>query len=152
MRKKTKRKIWPRINTIAYAIEGAAVADKQSLDVLRHVELSSIEAFRTGCANAHDWMELHSLCLLTSDLASVGIGPEAMATAEAAETELFACYDRYLNSKRLLLTGPGLQLMRDLYEYHDLQRQSISRSEYERAIKRASARAPKEKFWYPESL
>jgi len=34
-------------------------------------------------------------------------------------------------------TGPGLQAMRDLFEYHDLQRSSISRGEYERHIQSA---------------
>ena len=35
---------------------------------------------------------------------------------------------------RMGLDGPGLQALRELYAFHDLQRQSVSRSVYERAI------------------
>ena len=41
---------------------------------------------------------------------------------------------RYLQTGRMGTTGLGRQAYRDLYEYHDLQRQSIARSEYERHI------------------
>lgn len=40
----------------------------------------------------------------------------------------------------MVMSGPGLQALRDLYEYHDLQRQSISRSEYEKWIRTAENR------------
>ena len=33
------------------------------------------------------------------------------------------------------ITGPALQCLRDVYEFHDLQRTSISLSEYEKHIK-----------------
>jgi hypothetical protein len=38
------------------------------------------------------------------------------------------------------LTGEGIKAIRDVIEYHDLQRSSISRSEYERLIRLTSSR------------
>jgi hypothetical protein len=38
------------------------------------------------------------------------------------------------------LTGPGLQALRDVIEWHQLQRGSIARSQYEQAIRLTAAR------------
>ena len=35
-------------------------------------------------------------------------------------------------------SGPGLNAFRDVYQYHDLQRQSVARSVYEQAIRRVT--------------
>jgi hypothetical protein len=46
----------------------------------------------------------------------------------------------------MVLSGEGLQALRDLYAYHDLQRQSVSRAEFwrqiERTQKRVKSKAP----------
>ena len=44
-------------------------------------------------------------------------------------------HDRFKATGKMGLTGQGIQAVRHLVEYHDLQRQSISRSEYEDWIK-----------------
>ena len=41
---------------------------------------------------------------------------------------------------RMATNGPGLQAMRDLAEYHDLQRCAVDRSTYERAIVKTASR------------
>ena len=42
--------------------------------------------------------------------------------------------ERHHRTGRMGLSGPAIQAMRDLAEYHDLQRTSISRGEYEKWI------------------
>lgn len=67
-------------------------------------------------------------------MARIGIGPEALTACEAAQTALMDAQQRFERTGRMGITGPGLQALRDVYEYHDLQRQSVSRAEYEKAI------------------
>ena len=56
---------------------------------------------------------------------------EACAAADAA---LSGAHHRYAATGRLGMTGLQLQSLRDLHEWHDLQRTAIARSEYERYI------------------
>jgi len=65
-----------------------------------------------------------------------GIGPEVLPICDVAQSELLAAAQRYEKTKSMVTTAKGLQALRDLYEYHDLQRSSVSRAEYERMIKK----------------
>ena len=73
---------------------------------------------------------------LAETMAKNGIGPEVIETCDLVQAELHLAALRYERTKKMGLTGAGLQAVRDLYEYHDLQRTSIARSEYERMIKK----------------
>jgi hypothetical protein len=138
MRKRTKRKIFALVNPLTHAIEGAAITDTRALDRLRIMELSALEAFRTGAAVKSDWDTLANLMNLTETMAREGIGPEALPVCERAQTALVAAWDRHHASGRMGLDGPGLQALRELAEYHDAQRTSISRSKYEECIRRCT--------------
>jgi hypothetical protein len=43
--------------------------------------------------------------------------------------------------KRMAFSGPGIQAIRDMLEYHHLQRSSVARSQYEKAIRLVTAHA-----------
>ncbi len=104
------------------------------------VELSAIEAFRTGSANADDWRALADMGNVAQTLVDMGVGPEVLPTIQAMETFLAEAHERHQRTGRIALTGPGLQAARDLQEYHDLQRTSVARSVYEKAINDTSNR------------
>ncbi|NDZ11502.1 hypothetical protein C7T35_01345 [Variovorax sp. WS11] len=70
----------------------------------------------------------------------MGVGPEALPAAEQVEEALGEANARFLATGRLGTTGQGLKAMRDLFEFHDLQRQSVDRSTYFRAIKKTADR------------
>lgn len=134
VKKRTRRKVYPLVNTIARAMEGAAITDATALDKVRMRELSAVESFRTGTATRDDWVALADMLDICETLARDGIGPEAMDPCMRAQEALGAAKQRLDKHGRLAVTGPELQALRDAYEYHDLQRLSISRSRYERAI------------------
>lgn len=140
MRKRTVRKHWALVNPIKHAIEGASIVSGSKLDKLRIVELSALEAFRMGKATLNDWHALTSMLNLAENMARNGIGVEVLEVAAKAQTELEAAARRYQATKRMGLTGPGLQALRELYEYHDLQRTSITLSEYEAQIRNTLSR------------
>lgn len=139
-RKRTRRKVWPLANPIALALEGAHITDEARLDKLRMLELSALHAWTTGTARVDDWRTIADLSNLTQTLCAMGIGPEALESAEAVETALSEAHARYLATSRMGTTGTGLKAMHDLYAFHDLQRQSIDRRTYFTAIERTRNR------------
>ena len=134
MRKQTRRKVYRLVNPISYAIEGATITPEDILDKLRQRELTSIEAFRMGKADLADWQMINDMANLCEVMAKSGIGPEALEAAERTHEYLLEAYHRYNKTKKMGTSGLGLVAFRDCYEYHDLQRQSISRSVYEQML------------------
>lgn len=140
MRKKCKRKVWALVNPLAHAIEGAAIAPRKDLDQLLIRELSSLDAFTSGHATLKHWQDLAAVNNLAKTLAGQGVGPEVMEVAHKAEAALIDAAARFQRTGKMGLTGEGIQHIRELIEMHDLQRSSISRSEYEKAIQLTLAR------------
>jgi len=134
MRKQTRRKVYQLVNPISYAIEGATITPEDILNKLRQRELTSIEAFRMGQADLADWKMINDMANLCEVMSKSGIGPEALEAAERAHEYLLEAYHRYNKTQRMGTSGLGLVAFRDCYEYHDLQRQSISRSVYEQML------------------
>ena len=129
-RKQCKRKIWLPVNPITHAIEGARVADDKLLNAVRMLELSAIEAFRTGTARRTEWQSVVDMLNVCETMAEGGVGPEALSSCREAQDHLIDAARRYEKTGRMGMTGPGLQSLRDVFAYHDLQRRSISRSKY----------------------
>jgi predicted HAD superfamily phosphohydrolase len=151
MRKQTRRKIWDTtVNPITHAIVGASITDEESLEILRVKERGSLQAFRNGTATARDWNNINAVVQLAESMAAAGIGPEVMVHVKIAEMHLIDAHDRYKRIGKMGSTGPGLQSFQDIIEYHQLQRTSVSRSVYERHIKRVTdmirSKSPKIKF------
>ena len=150
MRKKTKRKIYDRVCPITHAIMGARVADEESLGMLRKKEQDSLEAFRTGAAGKRDWNNINTVAQLAESMAKANIGPEVMVAVKIAEMHLLEAKERFERLGKMGATGLGLQAMRDLLEYHELQRTAVSRSVYESHIKRVAdmirSKSPNIKF------
>jgi len=139
-RKRCVRKVYALVNPITMAMEGCAITPSDKLDKLRMLELSAIEAFAKGRATPDDWRALADMLNVTETMAGMGIGPEALEPCMQAQAALGAAHARHKAGKPLLFTGPELQMLRDCYEWHDLQRQSVARSQYEAAIKRTGDR------------
>jgi len=139
MRKQTRRKIWDTtINPITHAIVGASITDDESLEILRKKENGSMEAFRNGAAKPSDWNSINAVVQLAESMAAANIGPEVMVHVKIAEMHLIDAHDRYKRIGKMGSTGPGLQSFQDIIEYHELQRTAVSRSVYEKHIKRVT--------------
>lgn len=139
-RKHTRRRHYALVNPIEHAIAGAAITPAAQLDRLRLLELAAIDAFAHGKATRDDWRSIADMSNVAETMAGMGIGPEALGAVRAVETALEDAHRRYTATGRVGTTGPGLQAMRDLQEYHDLQRTSVDRSTYERAIQATANR------------
>jgi hypothetical protein len=151
MRKRTRRKIYDTtMCPVTHAIVGASITDEDSLNLLRKKENGSLEAFKTGAAQPHDWNNINAVVQLAESMAAANIGPEVMVHVKIAEMHLIDAHDRWRRIGKMGSTGPGLQSFQDIIEYHELQRTAVSRSVYESHIKRVTdmirSKSPKIKF------
>ena len=140
MRKQCRRKHYALSNPIALAIAGACITDDGRLDKLRLLELSAIDAFARGAATVDDWRTVADLTNLAQTMCEMGIGPEVLPAAVQVESVLGESHERFKATGRMGTTGPGLHAMRELQEWHHLQRTAVARSVYERAIERTHNR------------
>lgn len=136
MRKRTKRKIWALIDPIAHGIIGAAITPRQTLDKLRLTEYAALESMTKGSGTVQDWRTLVDLLNLAEMFARNGVGPEVLPICQKAQDTLHKSAMRYQETMRMGLDGVGIQAIRDLIEYADLQQGSVTRSEFERYVKK----------------
>ena len=134
MRKRTKRQQWKLIDPLRHAMLGAAITESRVLDKLRIRELAALDAMSKGMGTIVEWQELADMMNICEVMASQGIGPEALPHCEQAQQALTEAAKRFEKTKRMGLSGLGLKAIREVYEYHDLQRSSVPRSVYEQMI------------------
>ena len=136
MRKKTKRKHWALLDCVSHAIVGAAITHRERLDKLRLLEYSALDAMIKGQGTVQDWRTLVDVMNLAEMMGKSGIGPEVLPICEKAQESLHKAAMRYQETMRMGLDGVGIQAIRELIEYADLQQASIPRSEFEKYIQK----------------
>lgn len=140
-RKRTHRKVYALVNPILHAIEGCAITDTRLLDRLRMAELSALDSFKRGTPTIQDWKSMSDLMNLAEVMAlDFGIGPEVLPVCARVEQALRACAERHLNRGIIGRVAGEYEALAELCAFHDLQRASIPRSTYERAIARTIAK------------
>ena len=136
-RKQCKRRVWStNINPIAHAIAGAAVSDKQALDKLRLCELSAIDALTKGMGTTEDWRWCCDFLNIGETMGKSGIGPEILPHCKEAQEALLEAAERYQKTGKMDLSGQGIRAIKEVWEFHDVQRTSVARSEYEKMIRK----------------
>ena len=135
-RKRTKRKTWALLDPIQHAVIGAAITPRQTLDKLRFLEYTALDAITKGMGTIQDWRTLVDVLNLSEVMAKNGIGPEVLPVCAKAQEALHKAAMRYQDTKKMGLDGLGIQAIRELIEYADLQQASISRAEFEQYVKK----------------
>ena len=138
-RKRTVRRVWQKINPIEHALAGCRITPKSDLDKLLMRELSALDDMTNGRAGLQQWHDLANVVNLCETLAHEKVGAEALESCGAAQDALIEAAMRFQRTQRMGLSGVGIQAVRNVIEYHDLQRSSIPRSQYEKAIRLTAA-------------
>jgi hypothetical protein len=136
MRKQVKRKRYALIDPIQHGIIGAAITPRHILDKLRFTEYAALDAITKGMGTIHDWRTLVDVLNLAEMMGKNGVGPEVLPICHKAQESLHKAALRFQETKRMGLDGVGIQAIRDLLEYADLQQASVSRAEFERYVKK----------------
>ena len=100
------------------------------------LEYSALDSMTKGSGTVSDWRTLVDLLNLSEMMGKGGIGPEVLPICEKAQASLHKAAMRFQESKKMGLDGPGIQAIRDLIEFADLQQSSIPRSEFEKYIQK----------------
>lgn len=137
MRKQCKRKVWGLVDPITLAKQGACITNGKELALVRVLELSALEAMCAGKGTLDDWKELADMLNRCECMARGGIGHEALPYCEAAEREMISAAKTYQETRKMVLSTEGIAALREVYAYHDLQRTSVSRREYELWIRKS---------------
>ena len=130
---KKKRIPRPLFNPLIMAMAGASIMTTEERDRIRMIELSAMEEFRRGSATIDDWQLIANMCNICHILAKKGYGPEALPSIEKMQEHMSRLNKQYIEHGKMTITMAALDAMRDVYEYADLQRQSVSRGAYEKA-------------------
>lgn len=136
MRKRTKRKVWALLDPIAHGIIGASITPRKTLDKLRFTEYAALDAITKGLGTVQDWRTLVDVLNLAEIMGKSGVGPEVLPVCQKAQDSLHKAAMRYQETMRMGLDGVGIQAIRDLLEYADLQQSSVSRAEFERYVQK----------------
>jgi len=139
-RKRTVRRVWQKVNPITHAVAGASIKPRSELDKLLMRELSALDDMTHGKASLQQWHDLANVVNLCETLAHEKVGAEALESCRTAQDALIEAAKRFQETQRMGLSGIGIQALRDVISYHDLQRSSIPRSQYEAAIRLTAAR------------
>jgi hypothetical protein len=138
-RKKCKRKVWQLVNPISMAIMGAAISGERPLNILRLAELSAIDSLTKGTGTPEDFRWVCDCLNIAETMCHMGIGrDEVLPLCKQAQDALLEAKARHDNVGRLALTGKGIKAVKELWQYHDVQRTSVARSVYETAIKKTA--------------
>lgn len=140
MRKRCRRKHWPLVNTVATAIEGVQVTAKDKLDQVRVAELTAIDLFTRGQAQPAQWRAIADMLNVAETMAKGGVGPEVLPACEAVTQALERAHDLHSQGRAMVLNGQQIRALRELYEWHDLQRTSLTRQQYAEWIERTANR------------
>jgi hypothetical protein len=136
MRKRCTRRHYALVNPVQLAISGASITPESHLDRIRMRELTAIDNFATGKATPNDFRDLADMLNLAQTMGEQGIGPEVLPVCELAEGVLLDLKGQWDATGSMHAQPFDLTVFRDIYAYHDLQRTSVDRSAYERAIER----------------
>ena len=93
MRKGTKRRVYKPLDLesmLKLAASQAALISQKELQELRDMELGYMNALRSGAGTMRDLVEVESMGDISIEMASRGIGPEALVSAKLLKLEISA--------------------------------------------------------------
>ena len=106
------------------------------MDKLRLLEYSALEAITKGSGTISDWRTLVDVLNLSEMMGKNGVGPEVLPICQKAQDALHKAAMHYQKTLHLVFDYQGIEALRELIEYADLQQSSIPRSEFEKYIQK----------------
>ena len=129
-RKACRRKHYALTDTMQIARVGAAYVTDEMISDEQTAELMAIERFFAGAATRQDWSTVADLNNIAETMAAGGHGVEVAKACEAVGQALSESHARYTATGRIGMTGPQLQALRDLWDYYNLQRKTMTARDY----------------------
>jgi len=144
MRKSCKRKHWntsPGFSAVAHAIIGACAINDEVLQDIRIRELSAIQSMQDHAGTEQDLYDVLALYSMSVVMAENGVGKfEVMPVCDQARTAIANLIKRFEKWGKFDARESEITILRELWDWHDAQRKSIPRSDYDKYLKLAMAK------------
>lgn len=129
-----KKKFTPKYarvkNPVLMAIENAAVITPMRNAEYRASEAVAIRNLATGQFGPNEWTVLVDIANMAEIMSKDGIGIEVIPVAAEAQVVLAQIRKRFADTGTWTSRPDEVFVMRELQEYHDLQRQSVAYGQY----------------------
>lgn len=137
MKRRPFRSKWQRdTKLIDRVISGVRPTPDELLEKQRMIELQSIDAFSRGEATVNDFRVMCDMLNVAETFAKTGVGHEVLEVCEYVQSVLELCKAEYEEQGCMTVDEFELNGLRDLYEYHHIQRTSVDWQQYEKTIVR----------------
>jgi hypothetical protein len=129
-----KRKIWPLVNPITVAMDGAARLSQQQIAAALQSASRAVGLLQFGGFGADHWRALADAFNVAEALAGLNIANDHADKFQAAQDALAFIHARYKFRSTWGAQGPELQAIKDALEIHTIQLRYASQSELDRAV------------------
>lgn len=135
---RAKRKVYPLVNVIDYAIDSARAFTPAQVKQLMAPNHAAIHALQYGSFDAHQWRALADAFNIAEALAQppVNIANNHADKFNDAQCVLFALSEQYRDSRTWTPRAAQLQTIKDAMEIFQIQLENVGQGEFERAVER----------------
>jgi len=127
---KKRRKYTSVKNPVLMAIENASVISPKRNAEYKNAELKAIGNMARGEFGNDEWVLMVDITNMAEMMARMGIGHEVIPVAAEAQVVLAKVRKEFADNNVWRIPQSEVFALRELQEYHDLQRQSIHYGQY----------------------
>ena len=138
MNRKPFRSRWSRdANILARVVTGVLPTPDGLLERQQAQERDVLEAFEQGTATPRHFQVIADVLNVAETMAYAGIGrDEVLPVCETSQELLLAAKERHDQTGKLTVSDMGAKVLRDLVEYHHLQRTAVDWQTYAKMVER----------------
>ena len=135
---RAKRKVYPLVNPIVYAMDSARAFTPDQVKQLMAPNHAAIHALQYGTFDAHQWRALADAFNIADALAKppVNIANDHAEKFDEAQCVLFALSEQYRDSRTWTPRAAQLQTIKDAMEIFQIQLENVGQGEFERAVEK----------------
>lgn len=133
---RAKRKTYPLINPIQYAMAGAARLTVAQVKTMMAPNVEAVHALQYGSFNYHHWRALADAFNIAEALARppVNIANDHADKFDDAQSVLYALSEQYRDRQSWTPRSQQLQTIKDAMEIFEIQLEHVGQGEFEQTV------------------
>ena len=135
---RAKRKVYPLVNPIIYAIDSARAFTPAQVAQLMTPNHAAVNTLQFGGFDAHQWRVLADAFNIAEALAKppINLANDHAEKFNDAQCVLFALSEQYRDSRTWTPRAAQLQTIKDAMEIFQIQLENVGQGEFERAVEK----------------
>ena len=135
-----RRKVWPLLNPIVIAMDGAAALTLAQISTALQPAEHALRVLQFGAFGLPSWRALADTFNVAEALAGLNIASDHLDKFEAAQAILAALHARHTTHHTWAARALELQTMKDALYIHEIQLNACCQLELERAVQTVTRR------------